>query len=210
MSDPLEKRPPFLKVLPPISDDDKMLAGLPYVVWPIGSLFILISRKKEDPFLHYHAVQALLAGGVLGAILIVLTLALFLVFRVMPGSAHYLSAMLGMGVMLGGGALLLGVLFSAVFLGWRATEGEMLRLPFIGDFAEEKMLDQTGMTRRQFETMLEKSMHPLEEEIPFPEAQRPSVQTARPTEASRQTNRLDAMRQARETTVEQPASRSDS
>jgi uncharacterized membrane protein len=201
---PLEKRPPILKVLPPISDDDKMLAGLPYVVWPIGSLFILISRKKEDPFLHYHAVQALLAGGVLGALLMILTLGLFLVFRIMPSSAHYLSAMFGMAVMLGGGALLLGVLLSALFLGWRATEGEMLRLPLIGDFAEEKMLDQTGMTRRQFEAMLESSLDPVqEEEIPFPEV-RDTTPSSRPTGPSRSTNRLDAMRQARDTTAEQP------
>jgi uncharacterized membrane protein len=179
-----------------------MLAGLPYVVWPIGSIFILISRKKEDPFLHYHAVQALLAGGILGILLIGLVVGLSLLFRVMPGSAQYLSAAFSMVVMLGGGALLMGVLFSALFLAWRATEGEMLRLPMIGDFAEEKMLDQTGMTRRQFIAMLESSMSPdVEEEIPFPEAQptTPNLQSSGP---SRTTNRLDAMRQARETTVD--------
>ena len=46
----------------------------------------------------------------------------------------------------------------------------MLRLPFLGDVAEEKMLDQTGMTRRQFEQMCEDAIKAegLDEEIPFP------------------------------------------
>lgn len=183
-----------------------MLAGLPYVVWPIGSAFILLSRKREDPFLHYHAVQALAAGGVLAAALLVLMLGLFLVFRVMPGSAQYGGAVLGMMVMFGGGTLLMGVLLSALFLGWRATEGEMLRLPIIGDFAEEKMLDMTGMTRRQFETMLEASLQPIkDEEIPFPEA----TETDDTDSIPRTTNRLEAMRQAREQRYPAPPTASE-
>lgn len=196
----------FLKVLPPISDDEKMLAGLPYVVWPVGSAFILLSRKREEPFLHYHAVQALAAGGVLAVALLALMLGLFLTFRVMPGSAQYGGAVLGMTVMLGGGTLLMGVLLTALFLGWRATEGEMLRLPIIGDFAEEKMLDMTGMTRRQFETMLEASLQPIkDEEIPFPEVN----ETEETSTVSPTTDRLEAMRQAREQKYPAPPSASE-
>lgn len=148
-----------------------MLAGVPYVIWPIGSVFILASGKKEDPFLHYHAIQGLLAGGALGIGFFLVMLFLFVFFRVMPGTATYLPAVFSMGLLFIGGALSLGIVLTAVYLGWRATEGEMLRLPFIGDYAEEKMLDQTGMTRRQFQAMLDASMEPenREEEIPFPE-----------------------------------------
>lgn len=182
-----------MKILPPISEDDKMLAGLPYVVWPIGSLFILASRKKEDPFLYYHAIQALFAGGVLALGTLFLTLGLFLVFRVMPATATYAPAVFSMGVVFGGGALLVTLFLIALFLGWRATEGEMLRIPYVGDFAEERMLDQTGMTRRQFESLLETSTQPEpEEEIPFPEARPAAVASP-----ARSTNRVDAMRQAR-------------
>ena len=74
-----------------------MLAGLPYVVWPIGSLFILASRKKEDPFLHYHAVQALLAGGAMALSVLLVILVMIVGFRVMPGSASYIPAFLGFG-----------------------------------------------------------------------------------------------------------------
>ena len=148
-----------------------MLAGLPYVVWPVGSLFILASRKRDDPYLHYHAVQ----GGLFGALVLLACFICFvglaITFRLLPGS-YYVSGLLGMGTLFGGGVVAMTIFFTAIFLGWRATEGEMLRLPFLGDFAEGKMLDHTGMTRRDFEKMLEESfIEPPKEEfepIPFP------------------------------------------
>jgi uncharacterized membrane protein len=172
-----------------------MLAGLPYVVWPIGSLFILASRKKEDAFLHYHAVQGLLAGGIMVAFVLGLLLTLFVGFRVMPGSASYLPAFFGLGTLFVGGGVTLGVFLTAVFLGWRATEGEMIRIPFLGDYAEEKMLDQTGMTRREFEAMCEASLTPspvTDEEIPFPE-----LRDSTPVPKETAIDRLEAARQAR-------------
>lgn len=168
-----------------------MLAGLPYVVWPIGSLFILGSRKKEDPFLHYHAVQALLSGAVMAAFVLGLILFYFLAFRVAPGTASYGGGLFGLGVLLSGLGVGFAVLLTAVFLGWRATEGEMLRIPFLGDYAEEKMLDQTGMTRKQFTEMCEKAMQPIpEEEIPFPELRNERVEQPA-------VDRLEAARAAR-------------
>lgn len=156
-----------------------MLAGLPYVVWPVGSLFILASRKKDDPYLYYHAVQ----GALFGAAMLVLSIASFIglgiVFRLLPGSSTYLPGMLGMATLAGGGMVLMAIFLTAIFLAWRATEGEMLRLPFAGDFAEDKMLDHTGMTRRQFEEMLEQSfVEPAADEpepIPFPEYGTPAL-----------------------------------
>lgn len=172
-----------------------MLAGLPYVVWPIGSIFILASRKKEDPFLCYHAVQALLAGAVMAAAVVAVLLMLFIGFRVLPGSASYAPAVISLGTLVGGGGAVVCVFLTALFLGWRATEGEMLRLPFLGDFAEQKMLDQTGMTRRQFEEMCEAAFAVAnrEEEIPFPELE-PQPEIASPPRAI---DRLEAARQAR-------------
>ena len=172
-----------------------MLAGLPYVVWPIGSLFILASRKKEDPFLHYHAVQALLAGGAMALGVLIVILVMTVGFRVMPGSASYIPAFLGFGTIVVSGSVALAILLTAVFLGWRATEGEMLKIPILGDYAEEKMLDQTGMTRKEFSEMCERAMVPEEpeEEIPFPELN----QEAAATPPSRAIDRLEAARAAR-------------
>lgn len=157
-----------------------MLAGLPYVLWPVGSVFILASRKKDDPFLHYHAVQGLIWGAAALALSFTGFVALALMFRVMPGSSTYLPGMLGMGLLFGGGVIALIVFFTALFLAWRATAGEMLSLPFAGSYAEERMLDHTGMTRREFMRMLEESfIEPKFDEpepIPFPEQVVPAIQ----------------------------------
>lgn len=151
-----------------------MLAGLPYVVWPVGSLFILASPKKDEPFLNYHAWQGLWTGLVMLAFSFLSFLGMVLLFRLLPGSASYVPGMLGMSLFFGGMGILLVAFFTAVFLGWRATEGEMVRLPYLGDLAEQKMLDHTGMTRRQFmglqaEYQQASSAEYGEEEIPFPE-----------------------------------------
>lgn len=189
-----------------------MLAGLPYVVWPIGSLFILASRKKDDPFLHYHAVQGGLFGAATVAMCFIGFVILAVAFRLLPGSSTYLPGMMGMGVLLGGGAVGMLIFFTAIFLGWRATEGEMLRLPFAGDYAENRMLDHTGMTRREFLQMLEESfIEPSASEpeaIPFPaygasvaEVRAAEVLAARsadPTPASQKAAEILAHRQAKQ------------
>jgi hypothetical protein len=124
----------------------------------------------------------------------------------MPGTSTYAPAVLSLGALLGGSGLAVAILLTAIFLGWRATEGEMLRIPFLGDFAEEKMLDQTGMTRRQFEAMLEASMkgpETEEEEIPFPELQ---PEPARPaTAAPSSVDKLEAARRARQAQASTPS-----
>ena len=156
-----------------------MLAGLPYVLWPVGSVFILATRKKDDPYLHYHAIQGLIWGAVALGLSVAGFLALLLLFRVMPGSSTYLPGVLGMGLLFGGGVIAMIVFFTAIFLAWRATAGEMLRLPFAGDFAEQRMLDHTGMTRREFVQMLENSfIEPNFDEpepIPFPDQLAPTL-----------------------------------
>lgn len=169
-----------------------MLAGLPYVVWPVGSVFILATRKKDDPFLHYHAIQGLIWGAVALALSLAGFLGLALLFRVMPGSSTYLPGMLGMGLLFGGAVIAMIAFFTALFLAWRATAGEMLRLPFAGDYAEQRMLDHTGMTRRDFMKMLEDSfIEPKFDEpepIPFPqEPERPVNGRAREILAQRAT-----------------------
>lgn len=143
------------------------------MLWPIGSVFILASRKKEDPFLYYHAVQALIWGGSVLVCTLVSLVVLAITFRLAPSSGGYFSGFFGVGILIAAGFMGMMVFFSAIFLGWRATEGEMLKIPFMGDFAESKMLDSTGMTRKDFIEMLEKSLdnpQDVQEPIPFPPA----------------------------------------
>lgn len=43
-----------------VSEDNKMLLLLTYVLFPLGSLFIFFTDKKNDPTCKFHAWQALL------------------------------------------------------------------------------------------------------------------------------------------------------
>ena len=127
-----------------------MLAGLSYPLWPIAPLFVLKSSKRQDPYLVYHAYQGL-AWGVLSTIgLGVGLLILMVLFRLMPGSSTMVPGVLGLTVFFGGWVALIAVFMVALFLGWRASAGEMLELPYLGEWAEERMVATSGMSRTQF------------------------------------------------------------
>lgn len=151
-----------MKVLPPITDEDKMLSGLSYPLWPIAPAFILYSSKREDPFLYFHALQGLAFGvaSTIAAGLVGLVVALL--FRIMPGSSTLLSGIMGIVVFTGGILGLLAIFLAALFLGWRASAGELLRLPVLGDWAETRMLCATGMTAEDFVVDLGPESQPAE------------------------------------------------
>ncbi len=191
-----------------------MLAGLPYVVWPVGTLFILATPKREEPFLVYHAWQALLTGLALSVISLAAFLGTALIFRLLPGTANYLPGFLGMSLFFVGLGIFVLAFFTAVFLGWRATEGDLIRIPYIGDFAEGKMLDQTGMTRRQFMGYQEEAraqQEPVEEKIPFPKfdgrpaAVAPGSRSPQPGSALAEMEARRKLREAERKTASEPA-----
>jgi uncharacterized membrane protein len=59
----------------PVSDNDKMLAGLAYLIPAIISIILLLSEDtKKKPFLRYHAMQSLGLAVVLAAFEVLLSL----------------------------------------------------------------------------------------------------------------------------------------
>lgn len=139
-----------MKVLPPVTDEDQMLCGLAYPLWPIAPFFILKSVKRDDPFICFHAYQGLAFGGFSTAGFFILFAILMVMFRILPGSSTLVPGVLGIGVFLGGWAAFLAIICLSLFLGWRASAGEMLKLPLIGEWAEERMIASTGMSRDEF------------------------------------------------------------
>ena len=58
----------------PASDNSKILAGLGYVFWVIALVGLLLDPFKDEPFVKFHAVQAIalwVVAGVVGWIPIV-------------------------------------------------------------------------------------------------------------------------------------------
>ena len=133
-----------MKLLPPLTDEDKMLSGLCYPLWPIAPAFILWSPKKDDPFLLYHAYQGLGFGGFASAATLVVFVVLSLMFRLLPGGSVLVPGMLGVATFGAGLLAFLGVFLVALFLGWRASAGDMFALPLVGEWAEERMLMASG------------------------------------------------------------------
>lgn len=139
-----------MKVLPPLTNEDQMLAGLSYPLWPIAPVFVLKSKKREDPFLVYHAYHGLAWGGASTASLLSVFLFLMLFFRIMPGGSTFLPGFVGVTIFFAGWIALFLVMLYSLFLGWRASAGELIKLPYIGDWAEERMIAESGMSHSQF------------------------------------------------------------
>ena len=105
------------------------IAGaLAYLTFVPAAAFLLIEPYKRDRFVRFHSLQCLMAWVVALALAAALRLASIVLFMI-PVLGPLLVVLLGVMVCL-----------AAVFL-WgvmivKALQGEMFRLPFLGQFAE--------------------------------------------------------------------------
>jgi len=107
--------------------DPNVAALLAYVLtWVTGLVFFLV--EKENRFVRFHAMQAILFGAATFVVTIVLSIAL--------GIISYVSSLLGMLA-----SLIWLVVWAAFLVGWimcmiKAYQGQRFKLPVIGDMAE--------------------------------------------------------------------------
>ncbi|MFN8606006.1 MAG: hypothetical protein U0931_00630 [Vulcanimicrobiota bacterium] len=133
-------------ILPPLSSEDKMMAGSCYPFWPFVPFFVLLSSKRQDPFLAFHAVQAL-AVGVTSAVLMVVGLFLMWVsFSSLPTSWMMTSGAVGVVLMLAFLAFGGFCFMAQIFLGWQASSGRFLRVAGLGDLCEARMASILGLS----------------------------------------------------------------
>jgi uncharacterized membrane protein len=134
-----------VEFLPPLTAEDKMLCGLAYPGWFIGPIFVLLSPKKQDPFLCFHSIQGLLVGLVSMVLELALLAAVWIFFQVAPNGGTPMSGLVGV-TLFGSGLCATMLLFLvAFFLGWRASSGQYLKLPILGPLAERWMGQLLGM-----------------------------------------------------------------
>ncbi len=126
-----------MKIIPK-DNDSKLLAGASYLsllVFPVvGSLAIYLI-KKEDQYVRFHALQstavdlAFMAVWIVGfAVTFVSFVTFFLPFILIP------LLML----------VYLAVVVGKFFLGWKAYEGEVVRLPMITEAVEKHLENASG------------------------------------------------------------------
>lgn len=141
-------------ILPPYQENDRMLSGLAYPLWPFFCPLILLGFRREEPFVHFHALQALALGVLsLGAALL-LFLASFLFLWLLPSSFITFSGVAGLTLFITLGFVLFFWLSFIIYLAWQASSGQFLRLPFVGKWAEEKMQLNLGIGPQDYETTI--------------------------------------------------------
>ena len=116
--------------------DENIAALLAYVVHAVSGLIFFII-EKNNRFVRFHAMQAL----ILGATFIVGTFVLLFAWFFITVIASQISSVLGtlVGLVLG---LLMFVFYAAFFVGWimgmvKAYQGQYFKLPVIGNLAEK-------------------------------------------------------------------------
>jgi len=136
-------------ILPPLSSEDKMMAGSCYPFWPVIPLFVLLSSKRQDPFLAFHAVQALAVGLTTSALSVVGLFLLWISYSSLPTSWMMTSGAIGAVLMLA--ALAFGgfCFLAMIFLGWQASSGRFLRVAGLGDLCEARMASLLGLSATQ-------------------------------------------------------------
>jgi uncharacterized membrane protein len=113
------------KAAPKSSDDNKLIAALAYVIQFWVPLYILLTEKKNDPVLRFHAWQSLLftAGWVIGVIGL----------SVIAGMLAFVTGPLVACV----GPLYFLPLLYALFVAYKVYNGEKYIIPMLGEQAEK-------------------------------------------------------------------------
>jgi uncharacterized membrane protein len=141
------------EILPPLTSEDKMLAGLCYPFWGVVPFFVLASSKREDPFLLFHAMQGLALGLLTTLVSVVGTLFLWISFSSLPTSYMITSGLIGVllvAVALGFGAFSFAL---SIFFGWQASSGRFLRMFAVGDLCEARMASMLNLTAAQLRAL---------------------------------------------------------
>jgi uncharacterized membrane protein len=138
-----------MKILPPLEEEDTMIAALGYPFWYIVTPLVFLSRKKDEPFVKFHVLQSLFFGlATLGAC-IILTLILAGIFNCVPSLKGIIrEGFVWKGYIWKGiGFVILFIIFNFIFLvgfsmvlyySYKALRGHYFKLPFIGSFIEKK------------------------------------------------------------------------
>lgn len=118
-----------------------MVAALSYPFWFVISPMVLFSEKKKEPFVHFHALQALIFGSISTAGLLVSLFVMYLLFRllsILPGGIA-LGAVLFIVFFSAYLILLLADFLLILYYAYRTFQGETFSIPFVTPFVRRKI-----------------------------------------------------------------------
>ncbi len=153
------------EILPPLSEDDRMLSGLCYPLWFLACPYVLLTNKKNELFLYFHALQGLFYGA--GVTVISFFSVLFVYFAFFFRTTNNLinpdarfdtqMTLSTLSVLMLSLILFLVVLalFLTMYFGWKASVGKIFRLPVIGSLAYDRMSQEKSRLEMEYFDSLE-------------------------------------------------------
>ncbi|MDQ3685355.1 MAG: DUF4870 domain-containing protein [Acidobacteriota bacterium] len=114
---------------------ENLAALLTYIFIPITSIIFLVIEKSSR-LVRFHAMQALLLGVGMFVLMIVLSIVMTVVIGVAAAASSTLAGIVGLISMLFWLVLLIGMLLVWVLCLVKAYQGQMFKLPIIGNIAE--------------------------------------------------------------------------
>jgi uncharacterized membrane protein len=123
---------------PAKSSENNLIAALCYIpIMAIGfivSLFVLLTEKKENKFLKFHAIQALFLMIIGGIAFFCLWIVLVILTMLVAAFTYGIGGICMMVVML---LVLVGYVVLFLFCAWKAYQGVEYELPVLGKFARK-------------------------------------------------------------------------
>ncbi len=158
-----------MKLLPPLEPQDSMIAAMAYPFWPLMGPYILLSDKKNEPFVRFHAMQGIAVGAIVTAFaLFALIISAFLfrsapsvsdIMRDTPGQSTSVSesasesliarndsymtqGCISIAIFSAIGLFVVSVFGFLLFCASRVWNGAFYSLPIIGKYIEEKYFSE--------------------------------------------------------------------
>jgi uncharacterized membrane protein len=107
--------------------DANITALIGYIIWIVALIVIFI--EKDNKFVRFHAFQSVIYGVVIFALFIVLAV-ITTILAFISGTLASLFSLLYI-------LLWLGALVGVILLAVKAYQGQMFKLPVIGDMADK-------------------------------------------------------------------------
>jgi len=115
--------------------DSNVAAALGYIIGILGLINFIID--KENRFVRFHGIQSVLYSVGVSAVFTVvwvLLLVLGVILNMISGVLASLVGILGVLLFL---VFLLGLFGGLIYGAYKAYQGEMFKLPVVGNFAEK-------------------------------------------------------------------------